>query len=396
MIATIAMTLLLHATSLDDSLARLRATAKAEHSDALYVFHDGRLLVEQLTRVGADRLSAQSISKSVAALAIMKLVSDGKIASLDDTADRYIGVWKELSPRDPRREITVRQLMSHTSGLKVSRWMWEGESVEGWAGAGPLVHKPGTTFRYSNHAVELLALVVKGAAGESFQHYVQRNIFEPLDIRDAEWHSDRQGTADAATGLNIRARDLAKVGELMLGAGTWRGKRLIEPKHIDVLSKPSQAHDASCGLLWWIVGGSRCEVAESTLDEWRRDAVESTLVNASAKLIGLSAIDPERLSATMAKRLGPPLADKLFRALSTNRTPACTVRAEGPAVGIMAAGSLGQYLVVIPNKRLVAVRMRAATERDDAIFGKQTHGPYPDTWPDFWQDIASLPVPSNQ
>jgi CubicO group peptidase (beta-lactamase class C family) len=115
------------------------------------------------------------------------------------------------------------------------------------------VHAPGTQFVYDTHAVQLLSIAVEAVAGRTLEQYVREKLFAPLGIDSYEWIADEAGHTFAGRGLLLRARDMAKLGTLMLD----RGGQIIDASFVDdAVSVHSEGgppmHDARYGYLWWI------------------------------------------------------------------------------------------------------------------------------------------------
>jgi len=130
-----------------------------------------------------------SLSKSFTALAIMQLVEKGQI-ELDAKVCQYIP-WFTLT-NDSSRNITVRQLLNHTSGISV-------ETSEKYAASadvsdGALEHRVrdfrtahldravGSDFEYSGANYAVLGLLVQIVSGQPYEKYIQENIFKPLKM----------------------------------------------------------------------------------------------------------------------------------------------------------------------------------------------------------------------
>lgn len=131
------------------------------------------------------RYSIGSISKQFTAAAILLLQEQGKL-SLDDKVAKYI---PDLARAN---EVTIRQLLSHTSGYQdywpqdyVMRPMLEPISarklMDTWAKI-PLDFEPGTKWQYSNTNYVIAGVIVEKVAGRPFFQYLQQNIFKPLGM----------------------------------------------------------------------------------------------------------------------------------------------------------------------------------------------------------------------
>ncbi len=139
-----------------------------------------------------------SVSKPFVATAIMQLVEAGKV-NLDDPVVNYLPYFKINDDR--YREITVRQMLTHTSGMPdVMDYEW-GE-VEKPAGAltrytlslkdKKLIFDPGEKWAYSNMAFEVLGNLIEKVSGMSFEGYITQNILAPLKMNQSNFLVDQR------------------------------------------------------------------------------------------------------------------------------------------------------------------------------------------------------------
>ena len=133
------------------------------------------------------RFRIASVSKMFTAVAIMQLVNDGSIELEQPFVDQ-LGVEGPFT--DPRlATVTVRQLLSHTSGFAVSRGIFFARGVETWQQAANnafgqvLQFDPGTAFQYSNTNFCLLGLLLESVTGQIFETAIRERVLQPLDIR---------------------------------------------------------------------------------------------------------------------------------------------------------------------------------------------------------------------
>lgn len=91
----------------------------------------------------------------------------------------------------------------------------------------PVVAPPGHSWSYSGGATAILGHLIEKGAGRSLHAYAQEKLFQPLGIRDTEWVAGRDGVIAAASGLRMRPRDLARIGQLILQQGAWLGRQII-------------------------------------------------------------------------------------------------------------------------------------------------------------------------
>lgn len=127
-----------------------------------------------------------SISKPIAATAVMQLVERGRVR-LDDPVQQYVPAF----PAKGEQRVTVRHLLTHTSGIRHYRdgEMESRESYETVASAlaifkdDPLLFAPGTKYSYSTYAYNLLGGVVESASGVSFEEYLRTQVWGPAGMQ---------------------------------------------------------------------------------------------------------------------------------------------------------------------------------------------------------------------
>lgn len=125
-----------------------------------------------------------SAGKQFTALAILKLIETGKIASLDDSIDKYLG--NSLPPN--WKEITIRQLLSHTSGIPNSpsdldfQKNYTEDQLLKLITKDKLAFQPGAKWMYSNGGYMLLGIIIHKVSGEFYWDYLQQIAFKPLDM----------------------------------------------------------------------------------------------------------------------------------------------------------------------------------------------------------------------
>ncbi|WP_373044798.1 serine hydrolase domain-containing protein [Vulgatibacter sp.] len=227
------------------ALERLVAEAAATQSTAIVVRQGGREAVRRWFDERPRLVGTQSVTKSVAALAVGRLLTIGALDSLDVPMHRFFPTWAH----DGRSAITLRHVLTHSSGLGPPEVRYP--SAVATALAAPLVAAPGTSFRYDGVTVQLVAEVVRQLAGKPLDRFVGDELFAPLGITRWHWRTDAVGLPDVSGGLALAAEDLATVGQLLLDGGTWQGKQLLSAAFLAELQRPSQAQPRY-GLLWWL------------------------------------------------------------------------------------------------------------------------------------------------
>jgi CubicO group peptidase (beta-lactamase class C family) len=116
---------------------------------------------------------------------------------------------------------------------------------------------PGTKYRYNNTGMILLGAMLERIAGEPVPGYLGRRLFGPMGIRSAKWLKDGAGNAHGYMGLVINARDLAKLGQLVLEEGRWEGKQLVDAEWMRESTQRAAYPEVNgnLGLVWMRQGG---------------------------------------------------------------------------------------------------------------------------------------------
>jgi CubicO group peptidase (beta-lactamase class C family) len=200
---------------------------------ALLVVHGGELILEEYFH-GYDRQALHplaSVTKSVSSLLVGLALGRGEI---DDLQQPLLDFLPTAAPTDDRwQAVTLSHLLTMSMGLD-----WTDEQAEQVHGTGPgffagvsklgFRTEPGAVFRYVNADVNLLSGVIKEATGLYPDQFAERHLFTPLGITDWNWdHGAVDGHRLMDGSLQLRPRDMARLGQLVLAEGRWRGQQLL-------------------------------------------------------------------------------------------------------------------------------------------------------------------------
>jgi Beta-lactamase len=233
-------------------------------ADTCLVVYKGKIVQERYYRSYKAPAMAMSSTKSITGILVGMLIDDGKIKSIDEPVCSYIKEWC----MGQKSKVTLRQLLTMTSGLP--RMFSEGvgsvSDKNPFVINLPLATEPGTVWAYSNEGVQLLSPILDKAAGEPFQEYARKRLFEPLGMRGTRLHLDEKGHAWTYADMETTPRDFARIGLLMLNKGVWQGKRIVSESWVKQLTTPSQTLNPHYGLLWWLFDNPKGYAALGYLD----------------------------------------------------------------------------------------------------------------------------------
>jgi CubicO group peptidase (beta-lactamase class C family) len=229
--------------------------AMADNSNDVLVLRGGRIVAETYAAGSGPEKTQEiaSAAKSMVSVLIGMCIGQGKIKGVDQSASDFIPQWRDT----PKAAITLRHLLTMTSGLA-----FRGLRVRGVTGdqlainaAAPVAFAPGTHWAYSTPMFHLLYHVVERAAGEPFEAYAQRNLIEPLGMKDTTWVTSAGVGSDGPVtnyySARCSARDLARFGLFAQRDGRWDGRQLISAAYLNAATAPSQTLNGAYGYLWW-------------------------------------------------------------------------------------------------------------------------------------------------
>ncbi len=253
-----------------------------EHNGAAYHKAFGnRALVPAREPMTEDTIfDAASLTKVIATTpAVMILVERGKI-NLDAAVTNYISEFTG----DGKEIVTVRELLTHTSGLPPdieTKTDWHGPAAAiQKACAEKLQSKPGTVFKYSDINFFLLGEIVRRASGTPLEIFARREIFQPLKMNDTgflpppekipriaptevvdgkPWRGTvhdptarKMGGVAGHAGLFTTANDLARYARMLLNLGELDGVKIFQPATVKLMTSVQTPPEISAkrGLGW--------------------------------------------------------------------------------------------------------------------------------------------------
>lgn len=256
--------------SLNSALEVAFAENESNHR-AVLVIVDGKLAAERYAD-GFDQNTpflSWSMAKSVTATLIGAAVLDGLI-DIDDPAP--VASWAS----DPQRsKITWRDLLQMQSGLEfeedyanprsdVNRMLFEMADAGAPAEQSALTTPPGEVWHYSSGSTNLLSKLLRqelSAAGVEYHRFAREKIFEPIGALSMVMEPDAAGNFIGSSFVYATARDWARLGQLYLKDGVWKGERVLPEGWAAFVGAPASQSDGQYGAHFWLNrdGGSERE-----------------------------------------------------------------------------------------------------------------------------------------
>jgi CubicO group peptidase (beta-lactamase class C family) len=230
------------------------AAPELRHLQSLVVAQNGQVKHERYfrDRRSTDLSNVHSVTKSVLASIVGIAIEHGTLR-LETTLGQLLDIEDER-----KRNISVEQLLTMTSGLEadtphdIDDIADRGESWVAGPLAAPLRAEPGTTFIYNNGAAHVLGVAIARATGSPLAAFAEEHLFAPLGIDDYRWPTDPAGNPLGYGHLELRPRDLLRLGQLYLDGGL----AVLPRSFITAATTPHSAggppENVAYGYLWWI------------------------------------------------------------------------------------------------------------------------------------------------
>jgi CubicO group peptidase (beta-lactamase class C family) len=251
---------------------------------ALLVLVDGRIRYEKYFLTGGPDVQwlSMSVAKSFMSCLVGIAVDQELITSVDDPISKYVPV-ESGSAYDG---VSIRTILHMSSG---ARWNEDyndrtsdihrltramlgfGGGLDGFVANMVSEAGPETVCRYNSGETQVLGALVARATGRTVADYMYEKLVEPLGFESpGYWVTDMRGTEMSYGGLNLTARDFARLGELYRNSGRWNGRQIVSEDWVRAsttidaaIREPGRPivgdHpiDLGYGYQWWIPAGGR-------------------------------------------------------------------------------------------------------------------------------------------
>lgn len=201
-------------------------------------------------RLPSDKFASFSMAKSITSLLVGIALDEGKIASLDDPANKYVPAIADSA----YGAISLRHLLRMSSGMIYSEnysgtddnartlgyMESQGAITAINAFKGKPFHAPGTKFNYAGIETIVLNQVVAHATGQPICRYMQDKLWVPLGAQDSgTWQLDGAGQATGQMGFAATARDWVRLGLMIVNDGKVEDRQIISKSYLDEATRMS-------------------------------------------------------------------------------------------------------------------------------------------------------------
>ncbi|MDR1629714.1 MAG: beta-lactamase family protein [Oscillospiraceae bacterium] len=223
--------------------------------DGLLILRHGKLVHESYRSPYTKDAPHEmySVTKSVLSALVGIAMQEGYIQSVDQKVIEFFpGI---VLPEDAayKKDMTVRHLLTMTSGIRGDDRWDEFENAEDVGEAIFLLSqkkKPGEAFKYDSIATHLLGCVVAKAVNRNLFDYAKEKLFGPLGMESVSWWADNQGNNFGGFGISMTPRDMLRFGYLYLNNGRWEDKQILSADWV-AATPPTTDGRGAYGFLFW-------------------------------------------------------------------------------------------------------------------------------------------------
>jgi len=257
-----------------DSTVLDRITSYVQDSglevDSAIVIRHGYIVYEKYFRApwNKDRIhNIHSCTKSVVGSLVGIAVQQGKIKGLNDKMLDYFPNRTIQNLDERKKSITLLNLMTMKGGFDWAERTYpytdprnpmiqalrSNDPIQ-FVLDRPMATQPGTIWAYNGGFSQMFSSIITNKTGMTTLDFAKKNLFGPVGIKNFVWRTDRQGIYDAAGGLSMTPRDMAKYGYLILNKGVWEGKQIIPADFVVESVKTQTTFNANAGYgyqSWW-------------------------------------------------------------------------------------------------------------------------------------------------
>lgn len=243
------------------------AAGRLSNLHGVVALHGGRIFFERYLRGidyhGGESLGEvsfepdmphdmRSVTKSVVGLLYGVALAGKRVPAPDQPLLAQFPEYPDLAKDPARARLTVANALTMTLGTE---WNESGvpytDPANGETAMNsapdryrfvldrPVIAPPGQVWMYNGGAVALVGKLIEKGTGQALPDFARSALFEPLGIDSTEWRRAKDGEANAASGLSLTPRDLARIGQMVLSDGKWNNRVVVPAEWLRASFKPA-------------------------------------------------------------------------------------------------------------------------------------------------------------
>jgi len=236
---------------------------------AFLIIHDDSIRHEQYWEgySGSSHTNAFSMAKSIVSILTGIAIEEGKIESVDQKVGDLIDGYSE----GLASELTIKHLLTMSSGINFDEsylspfafpaYAYFGSDLKRLVAKYEVTEQPGEVFEYLSGNTQLLSFILEKKTGMKVADYASEKLWNPLGAKhSAYWSLDYEnGYEKAYCCFNSNARDFARIGQLYLKNGNWKGRQIVSEDYVqrsivpaNLVEKDDGSELKRYGYSWWM------------------------------------------------------------------------------------------------------------------------------------------------
>lgn len=237
---------------------------KDHNIHSMLIILDGELLLESYfnNKDSNQQYDLRSASKSIISILMGIAIEQGIVGGIDDPISLYLSDHYEF-PKD-KSSIKIRHLLTMSTGMDCNDWEKSSKGQEDkvykkkdWIQYTldlPMINQPGEVSHYCSMGTVLAAEIIVRSSGMEIQDFAQKHLFDPLNITNPKWGhtSNKPDIPSSALRLYLKAREFAKIAQLVINNGKWPDRSILSPIWIkSSTSYKTEINSIPYAYLWW-------------------------------------------------------------------------------------------------------------------------------------------------
>jgi CubicO group peptidase (beta-lactamase class C family) len=212
---------------------------------------EGKTRIERIAFSPERSHELRSVTKSMVGLLYGIARADGKVPALDQPVLAQFPHYDDLPDAAQRRRWTIRHAITMTLGTDWDEDLSYDDPRNGQTAMEaaadryryvleqPIVAVAGDRWIYCGGATALIGKILEKSTGQSLHDYARAVLFDPLGIGPTGWRTGRDGERNFASGLGMRPRDLARIGQMLLDGGRAGERQIVPAAWLEESFKPA-------------------------------------------------------------------------------------------------------------------------------------------------------------
>jgi CubicO group peptidase (beta-lactamase class C family) len=229
---------------------------------SMIIVRNGKIVAEAYPHDPDDISQIQNIKSDTKSFTGILTCIALQMGILDSVNQKLSDIYPEcFVNHQDKKEITIEHALTMRTGISGENKdagyerFFSDSSIE-YSLSSPWLYQPGTSFYYTDANPQLISYAIQKRYGRPLSEFAREYLFEPLEIDDWYWQASKDGVTFGASNLNLKPRDMAKFGQMLLQHGKWQNRQVVDSVWVHEATKPHYNSTGwAYGYYFWIYPG---------------------------------------------------------------------------------------------------------------------------------------------